>query len=57
MNTGKAIDTYLSDDEDIGNSAFGEETKRNWLIVIYNISGLADKSKKFASFFDGSTLI
>ena len=55
MNTGKAIDTYLSDEEDIGNSAFGEETKLIWLIVMYNISGLADKSKKFASFFDGST--
>ena len=55
MNTGKAIDTYLSDEEDIGNSAFGQETKHNWLIVMYNISGLADKSKNFASFFDSST--
>ena len=51
-NTAKVIDddTYSSDEEDIVNSGFGEKTNRNRLIVMDEVSGLVDESKKFASF-------
>ena len=45
----KALDTYSSE-EVVNNGSFGEETKRDQLIVIDVVSGLADESKKFASF-------
>ena len=44
----KALDTNLF--EEVVNSGFGEETKRDRLIVIDDVSGLADESKKFVSF-------
>ena len=44
-------DTPLSDDEFFNESdGFGEKTTCDQLIVMNNVSGLADKSKKFASF-------
>ena len=43
----KAIDINLSDK--IVNSSFGVETKRDQLIVMDNVSGLADESKQFAN--------
>ena len=51
-NTAKVIDdhTYSSDEEDIVNSGFGEKTNRNRLIAVDDVTGLADESKKFASF-------
>ena len=50
-NTAKFIGTYLSnEDDDIVNIGFGEKTNRNRLILMDVVSGLADKSKKFASF-------
>ena len=43
--------TSSSDDEFFNESdGFGEKTTRNWPIVIDNVFGLADKSKKIASF-------
>ena len=39
-----------SSEEVVNNGGFGEETKRDRLIVMDGISGLADESKKFASF-------
>ena len=47
-NTAKATNTYSSDDEeqDIVNSGFGEKTKRDQLILMDNVSGLAENSKK-----------
>ena len=51
LNTARAIDTYsLDEDNDIVNSGFGEKTNRDRLIVMDDVSGLADESKKFASF-------
>ena len=44
----KALDTNLF--EEVLNSGFGGETKRDRLIVMDDISGLADESKKFTSF-------
>ena len=44
----KALDTNLF--EEVVNSGFGEETKRDRLIVMDDVSGLADESKKFVSF-------
>ena len=50
-NTAKVNDNiYSSDEEDIVNIGFGEKAKRDRLIVMDDVSGLADKSKKFASF-------
>ena len=43
----KAIDINLSDK--VVNSSFGEETKRDQLVVMDAVSGLADESKKFAN--------
>ena len=43
----KAIDINLSDK--VVNSSFGEETKRDQLVVMGAVSGLADESKKFAN--------
>ena len=45
----KALDTYSSE-EVVNNGGFGEETKRDQLIAMDDVSGLADESKKFASF-------
>ena len=45
----KALDTYSSE-EVVNNDGFREETKHNQLLVMHNISGLADESKMFASF-------
>ena len=45
----KALHTNYSSDK-ILNSGFGEETKRDRLIVMDDVYGLADGSKKFASF-------
>ena len=43
--------TSLSEDEIFNESdGFGEKTTCNQLIVMDNVSGLADESKKFASF-------
>ena len=39
-----------NEDDDIVNIGFGEKTNRNRLILMDVVSGLADKSKKFASF-------
>ena len=50
MNTAKVNDTYSSDEEDILNSGLGERSKRDQFIVMDDVSGLADKSKRFASF-------
>ena len=51
MNIAEAGDTYsLNEDNDILNSGFGEKTNRDRLIVMHDVSGLADDSKKFASF-------
>ena len=44
----KALDTNLSGK--IVNSGFGEETKRDQLIVMDDVPGLADELRKFASF-------
>ena len=50
-NAAKAIDTYsLDDDNDNEYSGFGEKINRDRLIVMEDVSGLADESKKFASF-------
>ena len=50
-NSAKVNDNiYLSDEEDIVNSGFGEKAKRDRLIVMDDVSGLADESKSFASF-------
>ena len=35
-------DTYSIDEKETVNSGFGEKTKRDWLIVADDISGLAD---------------
>ena len=43
-------DTDSSGKNDIVNSGFGEKTNRDRLIVMVDISGLADESKKFVSF-------
>ena len=43
---GRSIDTYSAD----GDGTYGENTKRDRLIVMDNASGLADSSQKFASF-------
>ena len=48
-NTAKAVDTF-SEDNDIVNIGFGEKTNRDRLIVMYDVSGLADESKELASF-------
>ena len=45
----KALDTYSSE-EVVNNGGFGEETKPDRLIVMDDVSGLADESKKLASF-------
>ena len=50
MNTAKVNDTYSSDEEDIVNSGLGERSKRDQFIVMDDVSGLADKSKRFVSF-------
>ena len=44
----KVLDTYSS--EKLVNNSFGEETKRYQLIVIDDVSGAANESKKFARF-------
>ena len=50
-NTAKGNDNiYSSDEGGIANSSFGEKAERDRLTVMDNFSGLADKSKKFASF-------
>ena len=45
----KASDAFSSK-EVVNNGGFGEETKRDRLIVMDGVSGLADESKKFARF-------
>ena len=45
----KALDTYSSE-EVVNNDGFGEETKRDWLIVMGNVFGLVDESKSFQFF-------
>ena len=45
----KTLDTYSSE-EVVNNGGFGEETKRDRLIIMDDVSGSADESKKFASF-------
>ena len=42
----RANDTYSS--ENIVRNTFGEETKRDRLIVMHNVSGLVDEPNKFA---------
>ena len=50
-NTAKVNENiYSSDEGGIANSGFGEKAERDRLTVMDNVSGLADKSKKFASF-------
>ena len=50
-NDGDDDDTSLSNDEFFNESNdFGEKTTRDRLIVMVNVSGLADASKKVASF-------
>ena len=49
LNTAKAVDTF-SEDNDVVNIGFGEKTNCDRLIVMYDVSGLADESKEFASF-------
>ena len=44
----RANDTYSP--ENIVNNGFGEETKRDRLTVMDDVSGLADEYKKFAKF-------
>ena len=46
--TGESSDTYSVDDNRDG--TYGENTKRDRLIVMDDVSGLADTSQKFASF-------
>ena len=41
-----SFDSYSAD----GDGTYGENTKRDRLIVMDNVSGLADSSQKFASF-------
>ena len=43
-------DTYSFEEKDIVNSGFGEETNHDRLIVMDDVSGLDDESKKIASF-------
>ena len=43
-------DTQSSDEENIVNSGFGDKARRDRLIVMDNVSGLAHESKKLASF-------
>ena len=50
LSTAKAIDIYSSDNDNTVNSGYGEKTNRDRLIVMDDVSGLADESKKFASF-------
>ena len=47
--TAKASDTYSSNNDTV-NSGCGEKTNRDRLIVMDDVSGLADESKKFATF-------
>ena len=46
--SGESSDTYSADDN--GDETYGENTKRDRLIVMDDVSGLADTSQKFASF-------
>ena len=46
--SGESSDTYSADDN--GDGTCGENTKRDRLIVMVDVSGLADTSQKFASF-------
>ena len=52
LNTAKTKTLDTNSSEKVINSGFGEEAKRDRLIVVVmdNVSGLADESKKFASF-------
>ena len=52
LNTAKTKTLDTNSSEKVINSGFGEETKLDRLIVVVmdNVSGLADESKKFASF-------
>ena len=52
LNTAKTKILDTNSSEKVINSGFGEETKLDRLIVVVmdNVSGLADESKKFASF-------
>ena len=49
-NTAKNKDLHTYSSEEVVNNGFGEETKCDKLIVIDDVSGLADESKKFARF-------
>ena len=49
-NTAKNKDLHTYSSEEVVNNGFGEETKCDQLIVIDDVSGLADESKKFARF-------
>ena len=49
LSTAKASNTYLSNNDTV-NSGFGQKANRDYLTVMDDVSGLADKSKKFASF-------
>ena len=46
--SGESSDTYSADDN--GDGTYGENTKRDRLIVMNDVSGLADASQKCASF-------
>ena len=48
--TAKNKDLHNYSSEEVVNNGFGEETKCDQLIVIDDVSGLADESKKFARF-------
>ena len=52
LNTAKTKTLDTNSSEKVINSGFGEETKLDRLIVVVmdNVSGLADESKMFASF-------
>ena len=48
LSTAKASDTYSSNNDTV-NSGFGEKANRDRVIVMDDVSGLADESKNFAS--------
>ena len=50
-NTAKVSKTYSSSEEDIVNSGFSEKSKLDWLIVMDDVSGLAEESKNLQVFW------
>ena len=50
-NTAKVSKTYSLSEEDIVNSGFSEKSKLDWLIVMDDVSRLAEESKNLQVFW------